>query len=365
MNDGGGGRRRRPRQADIARLAGVSQATVSMVINHQGGKYGQIGEDTRRRVWEAVEELGYVADIAARTLAGGRNSILGLYTFEPVFPVDYHDFYYPFLVGIEEEAEQQGFDLLLFSSASGVDGNREIFRGGVNRLRVADGCVLLGRGGNTRELLRLARDPYPVVFIGRRELEGVDVSYVGADYVRATVEVVRHLAGLGHRRIALLSWGDQLEPTVDRLRGYELGCASAGVELERRLCRSVAAADVSTGLIEELVAAGATAVVAQDQAIASCVEKAANSLGMSLPADLSVAVLGDPPRGEPTGRAWTGFSIPRRDMGARALATLIEQLDAGDAARPVQTLLPCRFEPGATVAEAPASSGTSQSRTVS
>lgn len=98
----------RPRQADIAALAGVSQATVSLVINNRSGKYRQITEETRQRVWAAVAELGYVANPAARMLAGGRNGLLGVYTFESVFPLDPRDFYYPFLLGVEEEAERHG-----------------------------------------------------------------------------------------------------------------------------------------------------------------------------------------------------------------------------------------------------------------
>jgi DNA-binding LacI/PurR family transcriptional regulator len=68
------GKRRRnwPRQADIAQRAGVSQATVSMVINDRSGTHYAIGEETRQRVWAAVEELAYVTNPAARALAGGR-----------------------------------------------------------------------------------------------------------------------------------------------------------------------------------------------------------------------------------------------------------------------------------------------------
>ena len=351
MADGSVAAGRRPRQADIARAAGVSQATVSMVLNHRVGEHHQIGEDTRRRVWAAVEQLGYVANPAARTLAGGRNSVVGVYTFESVFPVDHRDFYHPFLIGIEEEAERQGFDLLLFSSASGPDRNRAIFRDGVNRLRIADGCVLLGRGGDRHELARLANDAFPIVSVGRRELPDAQMSYVGADYAAGTAEIVRHLAAHGHRRVALLSWDDDLEPTTDRVQGFRSGCADADVAFDPRLCRPVADADVTTTLLEELVQAGATAVIAQDEVIAVRLESAAALLGLTVPGDLSVAVLGDPPRGEPSGRDWTGFEIPRRRMGATALHTLVQRLDGHDG-QPHQSLLPCTFQAGSTVAPA-------------
>ena len=206
-------RPRRPTQADIARRAGVSQATVSLVINHTPGQPHAIGESARARVLAAVEELGYVANPAARRLAGGRNQLLGVYTFEPVFPADHRDFYYPFLLGIEEAAETHGFDLLLFTSA-GVGGARAIYRSGVNRLQAADGCVAPARGGDHDKLRRLSHGRLPFVFVGRRELdcEVGPVAYVGADYSGATQEVTDHL-GLGHERIAYLGRQDDAEPT--------------------------------------------------------------------------------------------------------------------------------------------------------
>ena len=92
----------------------------------------------------AIRQTGYVADPVARRLAARHNRILGVFTYEPVFPTGSRDFYHPFLVGIEECAERLGCDLLLLTSAPVADGRRRIFHDD-NRLRLADGCVLLGR----------------------------------------------------------------------------------------------------------------------------------------------------------------------------------------------------------------------------
>ena len=89
----------RPRQADIARMAGVSQATVSLVLG--GSQTAQaLTPDTRRRVLDAARELGYVADPAARRLVSRNNRLLGVYTFMATFRVDFRNSYYPFLVGV-------------------------------------------------------------------------------------------------------------------------------------------------------------------------------------------------------------------------------------------------------------------------
>lgn len=344
---------RRPRQADIAALAGVSQATVSLVINNRSGKHHQLTDETRQRVWAAVQQLGYVANPAARMLAGGRNGLLGVYTFESVFPLDSRDFYYPFLLGIEEEAERHGYDLVLFTSASGPGRERSIYRDGTSRLRVADGCVFLGRGGDPQELGRLVGDTFPKVFIGRRELAAGDVAFVGADYAAATAVIVDHLLGLGHRRIGYLGWDDDLEPTADRRAGYRRALTLAEVAIDERLTLRVNEHDVDAPMLEKLLSLDVSAMIAQDEILGARITEVLAALGRSVPDDVSVAVLEDPLTG-PTGVDWTSFVIPRRAMGARALRMLIDLLDA-DEGETRQLLLPCRFHLGTTTASPAAS----------
>jgi len=323
-----------------------------MIINDPDGTQHAIGEETRQRVWAAVEELSYVTNPAARALAGGRSNVIGIFTFEPVFPVDFRDFYYTFLLGIEEEAERQGYDLLLYTSGSGPNRQRSIYRQGANRLRGTDGCVFLGRGGDRGELERLVREPFPTVFVGRRELPGAP-AYVGADYAMATAEVVDHLVGLGHRRIAYLGWPDAEEPTVDRRLGYERALAARGSDAAELTYR-IGDEGVGRDLVAALLARGTTAVLAQDDLIAEQVVAHAGTLSLSVPEDLSVAVLGDPPRGAPPLLDWTGFTIPRKAMGEQALSTLVELLDAAADGPPPQRLLPCTLRTGSTCGPAPA-----------
>ena len=99
---------RRVTQRDIARLAGVSQATVSLVLNDAAAAAGRIPQETRERVEKTIRETGYVADPIARRMASGRNSILGVFTYEPACPSEQADFFTPFLFGIEEMAQSLG-----------------------------------------------------------------------------------------------------------------------------------------------------------------------------------------------------------------------------------------------------------------
>src|SRR3569833_1142045 len=154
-------------QAQVARLAGVSQAVVSMVLN--GSDSLRITPETRDRVQQVLRETGYTVDIMGRRLRGGANQLLGVFTYESVFPSGVADFYRPFLLGIEEEAEAQGFDLLLFTSGGRRDGRRRIYEADTNRLRGAGGSVRRGRRGGPRGRARRGGGRGPGGGGGRRE----------------------------------------------------------------------------------------------------------------------------------------------------------------------------------------------------
>lgn len=342
-------RRRRPTQVDIARSAGVSQATVSLVISG-GAASDQVAAATRESVLAAAAELGYTANAAARSLKGGRNHLLGLYTFEPVFPVDQRDFYFPFLLGVEEETAQQGYDLLLFSSA-GSGGDRRIYSRGANRLKVADGCVLLGRHLHRDDLAHLVQEDFPFVFIGRREVPGAALSYVAADYTEATSRVVTTLAGLGHRRFRYLAVPNGEEPSQDREAGYRDGLRGTGIRFDATTIEPIAdPASITAERLRSWHAEGVTALLVEpteDDDTANALDHAAQQAGLDIPADLSVVVLGDPPL---TGnRDWSRYSLPRTHMGREAVRLLLDLLD-DESGRQRQLLVRCRQIAGDSVA---------------
>jgi len=345
-------RRRRATQVDIAKHAGVSQATVSLVLSG-GAASDQIADSTRQAVLAAATELGYSVNVAARSLRGGRNHLLGLYTFEPVFPTDQRDFYFPFLLGVEEETARQGYDLLLFSSVT--SGDRAIYAGGVNRLKLADGCVLLGRNVRRAELAELVREDFPFVFIGRRELEGAELSYVGADYGTATSDLVGELVRLGHQRILYLRAVEDAEPTRDREAGYRHGLAAAGLAADESLIRRLAdPADLTPEFVEHWVrTAGVTAILVEpsdDNRLTTALD--ATSTRVDFPGDCSIALLGDPPSWTPELRDWTRFSLPRAEMGRTAVQLLVDLLGEPTGA-PRQVTVPCSFVPGDSIGPAP------------
>ncbi|WP_345080840.1 LacI family DNA-binding transcriptional regulator [Brachybacterium paraconglomeratum] len=344
--------RTRPTQADVARAAGVSQATVSMALNDGPEARGRLTEETRLRILAAVEETGYWGNLAAKHLAGGRTSVFGVFTYEPVFPHDSSDFYYPFLRGIEAEALQQDVDLLLFTSSHGGDpargreGLRDWARRG--RLHLADGCLLFGRHSHRRDLSELLAHDYPFVFIGRREADGAEVPYVGADYGTATEQVVEHLAALGHRRIALALEFPEHESGIDRRQGFD----RAVQRLDVSALRLDGEASEVAPLLEDVLGTGTTAIAATPD-LAAKLRMLALSRGLELPADLSIARLGDPEHLYPSTVEWSGFTIPRHEMGAGSVQMLLRLLQNPSRPGETQILLPCTVTAGSTTGPAP------------
>lgn len=328
-------------QRDIARLAGVSQATVSLVLNDAKAAEGRIPEETRERVNKAIRETGYVADPIARRMAKGLNRILGVFTYEPAFPSAQADFFAPFLFGIEETAQQLGYDLLLLTGAASPGGKRKIFHEN-NRLRLADGCVILGREFDRAELKRLVAGDYPFVAVGRRDPVGAPVPYVGADYVTATAEMVRRARDKGHEKLAYVGPSKGAESSVDRWKGFDAALDGAKLALH--------IPDVGGPALPVLHAirkSGASVVFFTELADAIVVEAAARSQMLSVPGDLSIVVLGSHIRPIQSGTRFTTFSIPREEMARRATQMLCDRIEANSKGE--QVLLACEPVEGETL----------------
>ena len=341
---------RRPTQADIARLAGVSPATVSLVLNERDSEV-RISPATRERVLAVMREWGYVPNASARSLAGGRNKILGVYTFEPVFPTTSVDFYFPFLLGMEQEAAELGYDLLLFTSAGG---QRQVFRDGSTRLSLADGALLLGRTPNVEEIERLRDSGYPFVYVGHREVSGPPISYVAADYTGATRQLTERLFELGHERVAYARLGDgDAQPSRDREKGFRLAVPAGGTRRPTGPVWTLGSPDEVDGLLEEIVRGGITGVVAEQELLAEELLAAAKRQALTVPDDLSLVVLGDSTGARRTETPWSGLVVPREQMGRQTTRLLARLLEAPDAAAQTEAV-GCTLVPGATVGPPPA-----------
>lgn len=341
-------------QLDVARAAGVSQATVSMVLTGTADA-GRISLDTRDRVLAAAKKLHYSP---RPTPAGparprpGSPYLLGVHTFEPIFPTSARDYYFEFLQGIEEQAGAEGCNLMLFTAGQDGDGGRRIYGDSGNRLAQAAGSLLLGHHANRADLTRLVQDGYPFVYIGHRELPGVELNYVGGDYRTGTGRIVDELVALGHRRFGYLGEPVRDEPQEDRWSGFAAALDRFGLAVPEPAY--VHPAELTAAWLDRTLADGATAILVESAGLVRVLAAMAKLRGLRIPEDLSVVLLVDDPDEGTRPIRWATLKVARNAMGRRAVRLLTALLADPDGEYERQLLLPCDHDLGDTVGPPPA-----------
>jgi DNA-binding LacI/PurR family transcriptional regulator len=214
----------------------------------------------------------------------------------------------------DPEAVQMGLDLVLFASTQGPDGTRSIYGNGTNRLRLADGAVLLGLSRTAEELERLAREEYPFVFIERRDGVSTRMPYVAPDYHAALGDVLAQSREAGHASVGYLGAVERTAPQDDRLAAFVAHGRRLGVRTEPQ--SFIAPASLDVDLLRRIIGDGVTAVVAESH------ELAAALIALAAPAgclDVGVRAAG--------AQDWSHIEVPRRELGRRAVAVLMDFLD--------------------------------------
>jgi LacI family transcriptional regulator len=197
----------------VARLAGVSTATVSRTINETGA----VSDDTRRRVLKAVEKLHYHPNAHARTLALGRSNQIGLLVSDLANP------FFPELIkAIEREAYASGLEVIL--SETDYDHHRLARSVQLFLERGVVGVIIMASEVDLSLLSGLARRRVPLVFLDL-EAGARQASTVAVDYGKGIDEAVRHLAERGHRELAYLGGPPALSSAARRLDAFHAAVA--------------------------------------------------------------------------------------------------------------------------------------------
>jgi LacI family transcriptional regulator len=188
---------KRPTQSDVARLAGVSRATVSYVINGLADQGKQsIPEETRSRVEEAVRTLGYTPNMIARGLGSGRSNAIGL-----LIPNTYNPHYLDIIQGVEDVVMQHQYALLLNSIRN--DNERE--RVGIEMLaqQQVDGLILIPTYADNTDYIieQMSTRKLPIVALGA-DIIGVDSVHI--NWISGMEALVTHILELGHQNIVYI-----------------------------------------------------------------------------------------------------------------------------------------------------------------
>lgn len=321
---------------DVARLAGVSVKTVSNVVNN----YPHVTPGMRERVQRAIDELGYRPNLTARHLRKGRTGIIALAVPELGNP------YFAELAGaVIDAAARHDYTVLLDHTAGQRE--KEVLVSQGFRAHVIDGLILSPIELEAADLLGRIDDA-PLVLLGEREYDA-PYDQIAIDNVAAARTAVRHLTGLGHRRIAFLGARRESarQPAHLRLRGWREELAAAGLPGDDSL---VAATDGygrwdGAAAMNALLDRGTRpdAVFAYNDLMALGAMRALVERGLRVPQDVSVVGFDDVEEGRFSTIALTTVSPDKQAIARLAVERVVARLTG------TPQITPERITPGYTL----------------
>lgn len=325
--------RRNPTIDDVARLAGVSTATVSRSLNSPD----RVREATRLAVEQAVRQLGYTPNFGGQALASNRTNTIGA-----IIPTMENAIFARALQALQETLATRNVTLLVATSQYSPVHEEAQIR--TLLARGVDGLVLIGsdRLPDAYRLLEARGLPFVLLWSAPS-----DTPYptIGFDNIAAAAEVARHVAGHGHRRIAMIS-GVMLgnDRARARVQGVSDALAQAGLALppDKLIQCPYSLSDAEQAATHLLQAdQPPTAIICGNDVLAAGCLRAARQLGIDVPSQLSVTGFDDIELATAVVPALATVRVPHRRMGAGAGEALLGWLETGR--RPASILLPTEF----------------------
>ncbi len=324
---------RKPTIYDVARLAGVSTATVSRLLNGTG----QIAPATRLAIEAAVEELGYQPNRIAQSLATKSTRTIAL-----LLPEITNPFYGALVAGIEQRTLELGYTMLLCTTED--DPAREERYLDLLRSKQVDGVLADGLVLPPERIAEFVADGFPIVCLDR-DVDSTAVPVVQVDNRLGGRLATEHLLELGHKRIAHVAGTPGMRIVEERIEGYRETLRTAGLEPDPRLL-AVGGFDEEGGYEagRSLFARPPypTAVFAANDLSAVGVLEAVAESGRGVPDEVSVVGFDDLRLAAYTSPPLTTVHQPAREIGARA-TTLLLDLARGKKPRAIRLLLEPRL----------------------
>jgi len=310
----------RARLADIAGQAGVSEATVSRVLNGRPG----VADDTRQSVLTALDVLGFERPARLRRRSAGLVGLVMPELTNPIFPA--------FAQVIEATLSQRGYTpVLCTQTPSGVPEDEYVemlLERGVSGIIFVSG-LHADTGTDHARYRALVERKLPVVFVNGY-LDDVEAPFISSDESAAMELAVGHLVALGHRRIGFASGPERFLVVQRKLAGFrtsmkaQLGLGDQAVD--ELVALSMFGVEGGAAAAGRLLDADATAVVCGSDMMALGVIRAARQRGLSVPADVSVVGYDDAPMVEFTDPPLTTVRQPVHAMGLAAVQALLEDV---------------------------------------
>jgi LacI family transcriptional regulator len=305
---------------DVAREAGVSYGTVSRVINDSPN----VKPETRERVKEVIDRMGFVGNRSARSLVSGRSHVIGL-----LIPDLGTAYIGEIIRGVDFEMENAQYNLMLYTTH-----RRETKESGYITSLIQSGVdgVILILPRNPAIYMEKLRDlQFPYVLVDHQGIDDQGPA-VGATNYQGAFDATEYLISLGHQKIAFITGSMDLGCSQERLAGYKasLGKHSIAIKSEWIIEGDF---EQSTGYVGAKVLISLTdkptAIFASNDMMAFGVMNAVRDMGLKIPGDISVIGFDDIFQSSQTMPGLTTVHQPLEQMGRKATRLLIEMMSEG------------------------------------
>ncbi|MFZ3589186.1 LacI family DNA-binding transcriptional regulator [Bacillus sp. DJP31] len=308
---------------DVAKLASVAPSTVSRVIADSP----RISHQTKERVREAMEELGYHPNFNARSLANQTTQAIGIVMPSSADKVFQNPFFPEVLRGISTIAHGQEYALYMSTGET----EDEIFEGVVKMVqgKRVDGIVLLYSRVDDEIISYLQKRDFPFTVIGKPFKDSESISHVDNDNYKAAKEVTEFFIGLGHDQIGFVGGSLNLVVTIDRLLGYEKALHNSGLQYrDEYIIHEEFLKEGGQEAVKELFALEEppTALVVADDLMAWGVLNTLDEMGIRVPEDISVVSFNNLMLSEVSRPPLTSVDINIFELGCMAAKCLIEKI---------------------------------------
>lgn len=317
---------------DVANRAGVSVATVSHVVNESRF----VAADTKARVLAAISDLHYRRDGIARSLRRSQTGTIGAIISDITNP-----FFADLVKGIDSVMHNLPNGMTVMVCNTEEDPAKERLYLDVLMEKRVDGIIAAPAGDNEEYFQGLLDQSFPLVFVDR-SLRGLEVESVEVDNLSMAVKTVRHLIDRGHRRIAVLKATLHASSIVDRVKGYEVAMAAAGLPTSPDLvveCASDILAAQRGGSKVLSLTPLPDAVFCTNNFMTLGMVRAINERGLRCPEDIAIAGFDDFQWADAFQPRITAVAQPGFEMGQAAARLLMSRVDKTRNGPAVHTLL--------------------------
>lgn len=305
---------------DVAKKAGVSLATVSRTLS---GK-DPVRPETRERVMTAIKELNYSPNAFARQLRTQHTNNVVV-----IVPDIGNSIYHKFIRGVEAEASQNGYQILIADVKGQPDIEKYYFK--AIQERAVDGIISASASIAEKILNQIAKD-YPLI-MAMQQIPNMTVSSVTIDNMTASREITTHIIRLGHKTIAYISSNQNLLLYQDRLIGYQNALENHGIRFDKNLVRfDEPSIQGGYKCMCQLLDSekNITAVVTAGDTMAIGAMRAIQEYGMKVPDDIAVVGFDDIEISSYWTPALTTIRQPVYQIGQRSFQRLLNMINTGN-----------------------------------